>query len=136
LEANGEYCITHQKEKIMKNEKGATLQCILDVSMLAFAVIMFYGCGGDDASGPGGKEIHCTAGCSSTSWGVEGETGQRAEQMTCTRDWIGDNYIETCTGSVTYNATGNTYQFNAVLDWIDCDISVTVTGVGSCTDGP
>ena len=119
----------------MKNEKGATLHCILGVSMLAFAVIIFYGCGGDDGAGPDPQKVYCTAGCNSMNWSLEGESGEIYQEASCSLNWIGNNYIETCHGSRTYTATGNTYEFSVVYDWIDCSISVTVTGVGSCTDG-
>lgn len=116
-------------------QKRARLRSMLGFSMLALTVIMFSGCGDDDGTGPGKKKVLCTAGCSSMSWGIEGETGTMSVNTTCTRDYVGNNYIETCTGSRTYETSGRTYNFTAVYDWPDCSISVNVNGVGTCTDG-
>ncbi len=117
----------------MNKESGATLRCIMGVSMLALAVIIFYGCG-DDGTGPEVNRISCTAGCSSMSWSIDGESGGTYTDETCNLNWVGNNYIATCSGSITYTQSGNTYNFSVVYDWIDCDISVTVTGEGTCTD--
>jgi hypothetical protein len=117
----------------MESHMGVARRSMPGLSMLALTVLIFCGCG-DDGAGPGKKKLTCTAGCSSMSWGIEGETGAMYVNTTCTRNYVGNNYIETCTGSRTYDDSGHTYNFTAVYNWIDCSISVTVDGVGTCTD--
>ena len=92
-------------------------------------------CGKDDDSDGGTKpKVTCSAGCGSMSWAISGQTGSTTRTENCTNQWIGNEYIQTCDGSITYENTNKTYTFHVVYDWIDCDITINVNGVGSCSD--
>ena len=83
-----------------------------------------------------GKNVTCSGGCNDMSWGISGESGEGGIEvsMTCTRDYVGSKYVETCTGTRTYTESGNTYEFTAIFDWPNCTINVEVEGVGKCND--
>ena len=80
------------------------------------------------------RKVTCSAGCSSMSWGVSDETGSQTMSSTCTRSYVGHSYVETCTGTITYGDSGNSYEFDVVYDWPNCKITVEVKGVGKCSD--
>jgi len=79
-------------------------------------------------------KITCKADCSSMSWEIVDETGPKSMTQTCTMDWVGNNYIETCNGTITYSTSGNSYNYSVIYDWINCDITLTVKGLGTCSD--
>ncbi len=83
-----------------------------------------------------GKKVTCESGCDEMSWGISGESGEGGIELnhTCTRDYVGSKYVETCTGTRTYLESGNTYSFTAIFDWPNCSITVEVDDVGSCSD--
>jgi hypothetical protein len=89
-----------------------------------------------DSTGPSDtSKITCSGGCSSMSWNIEGETGARTYTADCNRTYTaGGNYVETCTGTVTYETSKKTYNFSATYDWPNCKITINVTNVGSCTN--
>ena len=108
-------------------------------SRIIFIIIAFFtpinimiSCSSDSSEDK--KDIYCEASCSSMSWGIEGESGMRTMNSTCTRQYVGYDYIETCTGTVTYQNSGKTYNYEAVYNWPDCSITVDVKGEGKCTD--
>jgi hypothetical protein len=100
-----------------------SIQRLLAISI----VIILCGCQKEDTN-----KVICTAGCDSMSWGIIGESGSVTENMTCNRNYTGNSYIETCTGTRTYGSSGKSYSYTAVYNWPNCSISVTVTGKGSC----
>jgi len=79
------------------------------------------------------KTVTCTAGCSTMSWGISGETGSSYYSMSCTYNYVGYSYIKTCTGTITFTNSGNSYSFSVIYDWPACRITIEVTGVGTCT---
>lgn len=101
-------------------------------SFIALVLVIYYSCEKDENDST--PKITCSAGCSTMSWEIIGETGQRTYDESCTLNWIGNDYIETCTGTVTYETSGNTYTYTVTYDWIDCEIEVSVNGKGSCSD--
>ena len=105
---------------------------------LLFPTILFslllIGCEKDPEEEEEEPKITCSASCSSMSWEIVDESGPSTRMDDCTRNYQGNNYIETCTGTITYTNSGNSYTYKAIYDWIDCEISVTVNGLGSCSD--
>jgi hypothetical protein len=92
-------------------------------------------CKKKNPTGPSSSRVTCEAGCSSMSYGIKGEGGPRSSTMDCTRTYTASGkYVETCTGSVTFENSGKTYNFSEIYDWPNCKMSITVTGVGSCSD--
>lgn len=83
-----------------------------------------------------GKKVTCSASCSDMSWDISGESGEGGIEISasCVRNYVGSEYVETCTGTRTYSESGNTYSYTAIYDWPDCSITVEVEGVGSCSD--
>jgi len=105
------------------------------ITLGIFLMFLYQGCDKDDPTGPEEDKVVCTAGCSEMSWSIKGESGSITVDYTCNREYNSTGgYIETCTGTRTYSNSGNTYNFTAVYDWPNCSMSVTVTGVGSCSD--
>lgn len=104
---------------------------IISITFLALFFILLT-CKKEDE--PEKIKITCEAGCTSMSWEIVDESGPTSTTETCTLDWVGNNYIETCNGTITYTTSGNTYNFSVIYDWINCDITLTVTGLGTCTD--
>jgi len=106
--------------------------------MLMFGASIFYlGCNKDDETPETEKapEISCSAGYSSMSWNILKESGPSNRTADCTRSYQGNKYVETCTGTVTFTTSGKSYTYKAVYDWVNSTISVTVNGLGSCSDG-
>ena len=120
----------------MKKVNNSTKRFFVFLSFsLLLGAILIISCGDDNPAGPGKSKLTCEAGCSSMGWNIEGETGFRTYTQSCTRTYTATgDYVERCTGTVTYDNSGKTYNFSATYDWPACKISVTVTGVGSCTD--
>lgn len=118
---------------------GSAVFAICVASMWLFAM----GCsdGGSNDGDPdldgqrsSGSFVTCEAGCNSMSWGISDESGPREISRTCHRTYIGSSYVENCSGTVTYLDSGNTYDFQLELNWVDCEISISVDGVGTCSD--
>jgi hypothetical protein len=104
-------------------------------TLLLVSLTLIISCSKDDDDEEKAKpKVSCVAGCSSMSWKISTETGGATWTDNCTNQWIGDEYIQTCDGSVTYEDSDKTYTYHVVYDWIECDITVNVTGVGTCTD--
>lgn len=119
----------------MINIKPDTMKLFVRYLLLAFIAFLIsinYSCEEDEKDDT--PKITCSANCSTMSWEIIGETGQRTYSHTCNLDWTGNNYIETCTGTVTYDNSGNTYNYTVIYDWIDCEIDVSVNGKASCSD--
>ena len=107
----------------------------LRVVLLVVALVLVQTCGDKNSTGPEKSKVTCEGGCSSMSWAVKGETGSQTINATCNRTYTaGGNYVETCTGSITYSGSGKTYKYSATYDWPNCKITVNVTGAGSCSD--
>lgn len=88
-------------------------------------------CGDDDIENDG-IEIECEADCYSMGWGIVGEAGTKYIHEECTRRYTSLSYVETCTGTLTYSISGNSYDYTVTYDWPKCSISVKVEGVGEC----
>jgi hypothetical protein len=128
LNADSKNDFTNPKKLIMK-KWNLILACFL------FLMTLLICCEKDDDSKEEAKsKVTCTASCSSMTWSIAGQTGTTTRNEDCTNQWIGNNYIQTCNGTITYENTNKTYTFHVVYDWIDCDITINVSGVGSCTD--
>ena len=81
------------------------------------------------------RTVTCSAGCSSMSFGISGESGSVYYEETCTYSYVSyPNYVETCNGTITFETSGNSYNYNVVYNWPACSITVTVEGVGTCSD--
>src|SRR4030042_4682140 len=109
-------------------EKFTSLKVPLLCSVIFLTFLILVSCDKDDLASS--RTITCEAGCSSMGWHVSGESGGTYYEATCNRTYNAyGNYSETCTGSVTYDDSGNTYNFTATFDWINCSININVTGV-------
>jgi hypothetical protein len=116
-----------------KSEKFTSLKVLSLCSFIFLSFMFLVSCDKDNPASS--RTITCEAGCSSMSWHVSGESGGTYYEASCNRTYNAyGNYSETCTGTVTYDNSGDTYNFTATYNWIDCSISITVTGVGSCSD--
>ncbi|MFC2134106.1 hypothetical protein ACFLTH_05770 [Bacteroidota bacterium] len=104
------------------------------ISVLLLAVITV-SCDKDDPTSSSAVTLTCEAGCYSMDWNLVGESGTYTYSSNCSRTYnaFGD-YTEDCTGSISFEESGNSYNFTATFDWINCAIDVTVEGVGSCSD--
>jgi len=78
--------------------------------------------------------VTCTAGCNQMSWGIADEVGTRTIEKQCSRTYSGNSYADNCTGTVSYEGSGNSYEFSVEYDWVNCSIDVSVEGVGTCND--
>lgn len=108
------------------------------IHLLLFSLLLL-SCSKDDVSVQPKPDstppVSCSAGCSSMSWKVTKETGSVTRSESCTIQYVGSAYIQTCTGNVTYSGSGKTYSYKVIYDWVKCKISVDVAGVGKCEDG-
>lgn len=75
----------------------------------------------------------CNAGCSSMSWSVVGESGPKTTDQSCSRQYQGSRYIETCEGEMTYLNSGKKYQFKVIYNWPNCTMELEVVGLGKCS---
>ena len=106
----------------------------ISLSILLLAAIAI-SCDKDDPTSSRAVTLNCEAGCSTMDWDLIGEGGAFSMTSSCTRTYNAfGNYSEDCTGSITFDESGNTYNFTATYDWIDCSVEITVEGVGTCTD--
>ncbi|MCB0560848.1 MAG: hypothetical protein H6573_00470 [Lewinellaceae bacterium] len=114
------------KKSLRNNRWGFLL--ILVLLQLSFA------CNKDDENAePNIERVVCSANCNSMDWSIVDESGPHSTEQSCSRQYVGNSYRETCNGKVTYSNSGKTYNFIATYDWVNCKISIDVTGVGSCS---
>ncbi len=88
----------------------------------------------DPSSEEPASEIYCNATCDRVGWGVTGGVGPTTNQASCSRRYVGSSYIENCTGTLTYEGSGDVYPYSSEINWPNCSISVVVEGVGTCFD--
>ena len=87
-------------------------------------------------------EVTCyMTNCNTAGWGISCESGLLTVSQRCIRQnfyYPGTSivrcYITRCSGTLTYADSGNTYDFDVEYDWCDCQVTVEVDGVGTCSD--
>jgi len=115
-------------------QKSNKSRLFLSIALMALCIFYFFDIACSPTSAEDKRKVTCTAGCSSMSWGITDESGSKTISSSCIRVYSGYTYVETCTGTLTYNDSGNSYDFETIYDWPNCKITVTVEGVGKCTD--
>jgi hypothetical protein len=91
---------------------------------------------GNEVSFTSKRMITCTAGCSTMSWSIEGESFGSIyyTNWTCNYTYVGSSYIKSCEGTWTFTASGNSYYIKVIYNWPECSITLEVEGLGTCYD--
>jgi hypothetical protein len=101
---------------------------------LPFIILLFVmiaACSKDDNNK---KQITCSGNCDDVTVQVSGESGAATTTSNCQFTYGNDGNLatKTCTGTRTYEKSGNTYHYSLSINYSTCKYKITVQDVGSC----
>jgi hypothetical protein len=101
----------------------------LPITIILFVLI--YACSKDEDNK---KHLTCSGDCGNFTVQVSGESGATTTTSDCqlTYDNYGNLATRSCTGTRTYEKSGNTYKFSYTINYSTCKYNINVEGVGSC----
>jgi hypothetical protein len=102
------------------------------LSVILMLFVLITSCSKDDDK----KQLTCSGNCENLSIQVSGESGSATTTSDChfTYDNYGNLATQTCTGSRTYEKSGNTYKYSLSINYSTCKYNITVEDVGSCSN--
>lgn len=104
---------------------------------LVLVFLLGSGCtSGDDSGGDdvAGCEVLCDSSCNSSSFGLSCESGPLSYSESCDYRYgpSGQVVAVDCDGSLTFEQSGNSYDYSSSWNGTSCSFDVDVTGVGTC----